>query len=208
MTTTGALGQDWRAEVTPAGAIEPWDGSAALDWAIAADDRWHRPADERAVRQQRIQGTPVVETRVSIPGGDAVQRVWSVADGPGLTLIEIFNDSPLPIAVALTRPDLLTSRPPTDVPIDGIELPADSVLLPIGHRTRVVAGFAHDGSGAGPLPPLADPDAVVRGWRAFADRAGRLVLPDERIDGDGRGRPLRAAAGRAGGPLRRPGRRS
>ena len=81
----------------------------------------------------------MVETRVSIPGGDAVQRVWSVADGPGLTLVEIFNDSPLPIAVALTRPDLMTNRPPTAVPIDGIDLPADSVLLPIGHRPHGAA---------------------------------------------------------------------
>lgn len=181
VVTTGALGGSWRAEVTPWGAIEPWDGTPTLDWAIAADDRWHRPSEEPAVRQTCLEGTPVVETRVSIPGGDAVQRVWSVADGGGLTLMEVRNDSPLPIALAVTRADVRTSRPPTEVPIEGIDLPAGSTMLPIGHRTKVVLGLAHDGSGAGPLPgAFADAEAVVRGWRAFAERAGRLVLPDER----------------------------
>lgn len=130
-----------------------------------------------------MAGTPVVETRLRIPGGDAIQRVWSVADGPGLTYVEVHNDSPLPIAVAFTRSDLLTSRPPTDVAIEGIELPADSVLLPVGHRSTIVVALAHDGRGTGSLPTdPTGPDAVVRGWRAFADRAGRLSLPDERVE--------------------------
>lgn len=181
MVTTGVLGRTWRAEVTPWGAVVPWDGSPTLDWAIAADDRWHRPSEERAVRQEAVQGTPVLETRVRIPGGDAVQRVWSVADQGGLTLVEVHNESPLPIAVALTRPDVLTTRAPTDVPIEGIELPAGSVLLPVGHRTRVVAGLAHAGGGPGGLPTgWADAITVARGWRTSVERAGHLVLPDER----------------------------
>lgn len=167
--------------MTPWGAVEPWDGSAPLDWAVAADDRWHRPAAEPTVRQRRVAGTPVVETRVRIPGGDAVQQVWSVADGAGCTLVEIANESPLPIAVAFTRPDVLTSRPPTGVPIEGIDLPAGSVLVPIGHRSRVVVGLAHDGRGPGPLPAgLAPPDAVVRGWQTLVERAGQLDLPEGR----------------------------
>ena len=80
---TGVLGQDWRADVTAHGSIEPWDGSARLDWHVAADDRWHSPADEVAVRQRRIDGAPVFETRLRIPGGDAVQRVWSVPTPAG-----------------------------------------------------------------------------------------------------------------------------
>lgn len=181
MTTTGVLGRTWRAEVTAWGAVEPWDGSAPLDWAVAADDRWHRPADEITVRQQRVGGTPVVETRLRIPGGDAVQRVWSVAAGAGCTLVEVANESPLPIAVAFTRPDVLTNRPPTGVPIEGIDLPAGSVLVPIGHRSRVVVGLPHDGHGPGALPGgLAPPEAVVRGWQTIIERAGELVLPDAR----------------------------
>ncbi len=179
--TTGVLGGAFRADVTTAGTVVPWDGSAPLAWHIAADDRWHSPADEVAVRQQRLAGAPVFETRVRVPGGDAVQRVWSVADAGGLTLVEVANDSPLPIACAFTRRDLLTARPPADVPVDGIELPAATIVLPIGHRTSVTIALAHDDARAGQLPTgLPDADATARGWVTRSEQASRIVIPDER----------------------------
>lgn len=169
--------------MTPAGAVEPWDGTPPLRWYVAADDRWHDPAADAGVRHERVEGTAVFETRVRIPSGDAVQRVWSVPDAGGLTLVEVRNESPLPIACAFTRPDVLTARPPTDVPIQGIELPADTVVLPVGHRTSVVVALAHAPGRAarsGGLPGgLADSHAVVRGWITRTDAASRLVLPDE-----------------------------
>ncbi|MET0145691.1 MAG: hypothetical protein ABW328_13030, partial [Ilumatobacteraceae bacterium] len=180
--TTGVLGQRWRAEVTSAGAIDPWDGSPTLDWHVAADDRWHSPAAEVAVRQTRVLGGPVFETRLRVPGGDVVHRAWSVADDRGLTVVELVNDSPLPIACALTRTDLLTSRPPTGVPIQGIDLdPATTTIVPIGHRGAATVALPHDGRDAGPLPgSLPSAEATARGWVARAESIGRVVLPDER----------------------------
>jgi hypothetical protein len=179
MTVVGVLGGQWRATVTPWGAIDPWDGSPRLDWCIAADDRWHRPEREAAVRQTRVDGTPVLETRVRIPDGDAVQRIWSVPDAGGLTLVEVENRSPLPIAVAFTRSDLGSERPPTQVPLQGIDLPATTVTFPVGHHASVVVALAHHGSGAGALPTgLPGADAVARGWVATAHRASRFVVPD------------------------------
>ena len=76
------------------------------------------------MRQQRLSGTAVVETRVRVPTGDAVQRVFSVADAGGLTIVEVENDSTLPIAIAFPgRDGVLTDRPVAAVPIEGIELP-------------------------------------------------------------------------------------
>jgi len=177
--TTGVTGGGWRASVTAWGAIEPWgEGQPVLDWHIAADDRWHSPAREAAVRQHRIEGTAVVETRVRIPDGDAVQRVYSVPDHGGLTVIEIENASPLPIAIAFTHGQLRSVRPPT-APIEGIELPADSVAFPVGHHATIAVAIAHDGSGAGALPgPVPTVAGVVRGWTATVERASRLLLPD------------------------------
>jgi hypothetical protein len=183
--TIGVTGQQSRWSVTPWGAIVPW-GSAdltTLDWYVAADDRWHVPAQEPTVRQIRIAGAPVVETRVRIPDGDAVQRVWAVPDGGGMVLIEFENESPKPIAIALAGAAVLTERPIAEVPIQGIDLPDDAIAMPVGHKAAVrvalrrpndqrpTASLAH-------LPPVLN---VVRGWTRVVEQASRLVLPDDRL---------------------------
>lgn len=171
------MGGRWRASVTEWGAVEPWDGSTAINWHVAADDRWHTPQNETSTRQVRVDGTPVFETRVRIPGGDAVQRVYSVADAGGLTIVEVTNESTLPIAVAFTGGGLLTRRPPTSMPPQGIELPADAVIHPIGHQASITVARAH---GAAAVLPDSLPSAaqVARGWLAQTHRASRLQLPD------------------------------
>jgi hypothetical protein len=178
---TGVLGQTWRATVTDRGAIVPWDGSPPLDWHIAADDRWHSPSTEAAVRQIRLSGAPVFETRMRVPGGDAVHRVWSIADGGGWTVVEITNDSPLPFACAFSRADVWTSRPPANPPVEGIDLPTGSVVVPVGHRSTVTVGLAHTASGTGLPRSHSDAVAVARGWRSSTERASRLVLPDDSL---------------------------
>lgn len=177
MVTTGVLGQRWRASVTPWGAVEPWSGDRRpFDWHVAAADRWHSPAREPSVRQRRIDGTAVVETRIRVPDGDVVHTVWSVADTGGLTLVEVRNESPSPIVVAFTRGDLLSVRPPS-TSIEGIELPSDSVAFPVGHRASVTVAIAHPPR-RGDLPSsLPTPIGVARGWTARVERASRFVVP-------------------------------
>ena len=182
-TLIGVTGAPGRALVTPwgdvtaLGAREP----STVSWYVAAEDRWHQPAQEPAVRQRRLDGTPVVETRVRIPDGDAVQRVWSVPELGGLTVIEVENDSPLPFAVAFAGPRLLTERPPADVPIHGLDLPEGSIVLPVGHRSSIRVAVPHDPSriATWALPTLAPALAVVRGWSTIVHRASRVVLPDD-----------------------------
>jgi hypothetical protein len=183
MTTIGVLGRQWRATVTPWGAIEQWDGLPRLDWFVAADDRWHTPADEPTVRQTRIEGTPVVETRLRIPSGDAVQRVYAVADHGGLTVIEVTNESPLPIAVAFAGAPVRSPRPPAQVPIEGIDLPSGTPIFPVGHHATLVVAVAHDPSSeTQPLPAGLPPALQVgRGWLQTAERASRLVLPETAV---------------------------
>ncbi len=178
MITTGVTGRLWRATITPWGAIEPWDG-APLNWFVAADDRWHDPATEPAVRQHRIEGTAVTETRVRVPNGDVVQRVFSVPDGGGVTVVEVENESTMPVAIAFDRRDVLTERPIADVPIEGIELPVGSFVLPLGHRASVRVGLPHGEPQGGSLPAgVPTRTRVVRGWLALTESASRFVLPD------------------------------
>lgn len=178
MITTGVTGSRWRASITPRGGLLPWDGEP-IEWYVAADDRWHVPATESAVRQQRLDGTPVTETRVRVPNGDVVQRIYSVVDGGGITVIEIENESTLPVAIAFDRRDLLTERPIVDVPIEGIDLPDTAFVLPLGHKTTIRVGVPHGEPRGGRLPPgLPTAVQVVRGWTTLTERASRFVLPD------------------------------
>jgi hypothetical protein len=181
LTLIGAVGTACRAWVSPSGEVSAGLGDpSTVRWFVAAEDRWHVPAAEPAVRQRRIEGTPVIETRVRVPEGDAIQRVWSVPDAGGLTVIEVENASALPFAVAFAGPRLLTERPPADVPIRGIDLPDGSIVLPVAHRTSVRVAIPHDPSrfATWALPTLAPALAVVRGWEQVVHRASRLVLPD------------------------------
>ena len=178
MITTGVTGSRWRASITPWGGLAPWD-SEPIEWYVAADDRWHVPATEAAVRQQRVDGTPVTETRVRVPNGDVVQRIYSVVDGGGITVIEIENDSTLPVAIAFDRRDLLTERPIVDVPIEGIDLPDTAFVLPLGHQATIRVGVPHGERRGGRLPArLPSAVQVVRGWTTLTERASRFVLPD------------------------------
>lgn len=179
MITTGVTGSGWRASITPWGAIEPWDDEPSIDWYVAADDRWHVPASEPAVRQVRVDGTPVTETRVRVPNGDVVQRVFSVPDGGGLTIIEVENESTLPVAIAFSRRDVLTERPIADIPIEGIELPDGAFVLPLGHAATLRIGVVHGPQRNGALPAgLPTWHQVVSGWLTVTERASRFVLPD------------------------------
>jgi hypothetical protein len=177
--TIGVLGGLWRGRVTPWGAVVPADGSPTLDWWIAAEDRWHTPAREPTVRQRSVEGVPVVETGVRVPGGDVVQTVYAVADGGGFTVVELENRSPAGVAVALSRRDLVTSRPPAAVPVEGVDAPADALVVPIGHHASARVALAHDGRGSSARPAdLPPPSAVVRGWVAQVGQGVDLRLPD------------------------------
>lgn len=177
MATIGVLGARWRAEVGPDGTIVPRDG-APLRWHVAADDRWHTPSESSSLRQRRVEGMPVVETRMRIPGGDVIERVYAVADRGGLTVVQVENDSPLPIAVAFEGRPVSSARPAAVVPIEGIELAAGTSVFPIGHRTTLTVALPHTGPVSAPLPIVPGIDAVVRGWTAILARAGTLTLPD------------------------------
>jgi hypothetical protein len=177
MTSIGTLAHGTLATVGAQGQITS-NGFGALNWWVAADDRWHTPPNEPTCRQTCLEGTPVVETAVRVPSGDVVHRAYAVADQGGLIVIDLENRSTLPVAVALDRSDLLTSRAPTAMPIQGIELPVGSIVIPIGKGSTVRVAL---GRGSGSLPSVPTADDVMRGWLGVIDRAPRLLLPDEAV---------------------------
>jgi hypothetical protein len=102
-TTIGNLDSSFRAAIDPAGLVT-LDGAAwSLDWWVGAEDRWHLPCREVAVRQSLLSSSPVVETRLRVPSGDAVHRAYAARDAAGdeVVVIEVENQSKVPFAVAL-----------------------------------------------------------------------------------------------------------
>ena len=102
-TTVGNLDSSARGLVDPAGRVAVAGAPWVLDWWIGAEDRWHVPAEEAAVRQQLVGCSPVVETRVRVPSGDAVSRAYGARGprGEDLLVVEVHNDSKVPVALAL-----------------------------------------------------------------------------------------------------------
>ena len=132
-TTIGVLGGKHDATVDRRGMVAPRSTTWELDWWIGADDRWHVPKREAAVRQHLVDGMPVVQTAMRVPSGDAVQRVYGAPNGDvgEVAVVEISNESPAPFVAALVlrgaagldldgatvyadgRSAIRTSRPPS-----------------------------------------------------------------------------------------------
>ena len=181
MRAVGVRGAAWSAGVSAWGDLFVED-QERLRWFIAADDRWYRPSRETTVRQREVSGVPVIETRIKVPGGDAVQRVYGVANFGGAIVVEIYNDSSLPFAVAFDRGDISTMREPSPTGVQGIDLPAGSVVFPVGHHATMRAAILVNGDSrqisAGELESLPSFEQVERGWLAALQISSRVDVPD------------------------------
>ncbi|HSL56725.1 MAG TPA: hypothetical protein VK866_02680, partial [Acidimicrobiales bacterium] len=183
----GTLGSSHRPTVDPRGLVTPHPGGWSIDWWIGADDRWHLPSREVAVRQRLVDDAPVVETSMRIPGGDAVCRTWVFRDASGrgggeVLAVEVENASRVPFALALALrpygPDGAVAV--HDIEVRGAEihvdgrlagwLPRPAARVAASHRAGgdvadvVLSGAAADG-----------PDVDVRCPDGLATAA--VVLP-------------------------------
>jgi hypothetical protein len=138
-TVIGTLDGDRHAGVDPAGRVRLAGSDWVLEWWVGAEDRWHVPAEEPSVRQRLVSGTPVVETRVRVPSGDAVHRAYGARDATGAAVIvvELENDSKVPFAVALA---VRAAEP--DGPGRVQEVTAEGTEVRVDGRLALVAGRA------------------------------------------------------------------
>ena len=105
-TMVGNIGSPHEAIVDPRGLVTPWYDGWSLDWWVGAEDRWHLPSREPAVRQRLLAGAPVVETAMRVPGGDVLHRAYAIRSAPAdgaeeLVVVEIENATPVPVALAV-----------------------------------------------------------------------------------------------------------
>lgn len=183
MTIIGVRGGKHYATVDENGSVHLGDGTMPLEWHVADEQKWHSAADaSTGVRQSTLDGTPVVESKIRVHGGDVIQRAYGVADHGGLIVVEFENDSHASVAIALNRGDVMTQRPATQQPIQGISLPEGSIVLPLAHRTSVrVALPLGDGRSTVDLAALPSVLQVSRGWLQAVEVASRLACADAPI---------------------------
>jgi hypothetical protein len=196
-TTIGTLDGGARALVDPAGLVSPVGTSWSLDWWVGAEDRWHLPSEEVAVRQRLLSSAPVVETRLRVPSGDAVHRAYAARtrSGADVLVVEVENASKVPFALALAvRPAVADGVGSIRrLALDGGTLLVDGepgVTLPRAPG-RAALARGQDGDVAGPvlagdagevrsLQPVACEDGLATGALLFplAHTATlRVVLP-------------------------------
>jgi hypothetical protein len=153
-TAVGTIASDRKAIVDPRGLVTPWYDGWSLDWWIGAEDRWHVPSRSSAVRQRLLDDTPVVETSMRVPGGDAVHRVYAVRDDEPLVVVEITNKTPVPIAVAVAvrpyNPEGLAVVERISLGADGDAVMVDGrpALLMPRKPARMAASTFHEGDSA------------------------------------------------------------
>jgi hypothetical protein len=96
--------------------------------------------------------------------------------------MEFENESTLPVAIAVTRRDVLTTRPQIDNPPRGIDLPEDAIVLPLAHAATTRVGLLHDRAHMGRLPDdIPGHQEVVRGWESACNVASRINVPDHAL---------------------------
>jgi hypothetical protein len=171
-TMVGNLDSPWEAIVDPRGLVTPWNDGWSLDWWVGADDRWHVPAREVDVRQRLLDGAPVVETAMRVPGGDAIQRTY-VIEGPDdeFVIAEIENATRTPFAVAFAvrpyNPEGLSVIERIDLHETTVTVDGRVALLLPSAPPRVAASSFHGGDSA---------------MTVFAGKAGDRLEETQRCD--------------------------
>jgi hypothetical protein len=124
----GAVGEPECVEIDESGVATVSGARWCIEWWIRTQAGWIRPAGRAGVRQSRIGGTPLVETRLSIGSGDDVTMQLGAVTGPvPLATMEFRNHSDAPVAVALlVRPFTLSGLGRIDsVGVDGRHVTID-----------------------------------------------------------------------------------
>jgi hypothetical protein len=198
VTMVGNVATPERVAIDPRGLVTPLGAGWSLDWWIGAEDRWHVPSRAVAVRQRLVDASPVVETAMRVPGGDAIARAYgmmSTAVGP-CAVIEIRNATTVPFAVVMAvRPfGPLGHLPIHEIALDAGVVTIDGVPSVLFARPPGRVAMANQAAGdsathifAGRAPAVGNAPVSVRceaGWATASfvfplahTAVARVVLP-------------------------------
>lgn len=101
--TLSTLGTGAIADVDSGGCIVLRNRPVAIDVWIGGGDRWWFPSREATVRQTRIEGLPVVETRMKVGDADVVLTAWADegGDARGRVMVQLSTELEVPVVAAI-----------------------------------------------------------------------------------------------------------
>jgi hypothetical protein len=101
--TLSTLGVGAVADVDANGVVYPRRRPVSVEIWFGTGDRWVRGATDAGVRQMRVAGLPIVETRQRVGEGDVVQTAWAdeSGDGQGRVVVGLQNGTDVALVVAV-----------------------------------------------------------------------------------------------------------
>ncbi len=98
------------ADVDDRGAVYPRTRAVSVELWFGHGERWVRGGPGDGLRQTRLDGLPIIETRQKLDDGDVVQTAWAdeSGDGQGRVIVELANTTNVSVVVAVVvRPKSL-----------------------------------------------------------------------------------------------------
>jgi hypothetical protein len=133
MTKLGMLGTKRRIDIDEHGVMTFPGMHGALRCWIGAEDGWHNPETQTSTRQHRLGAMSGVGTRVRVANGDVELRAYGVYAKPDVFALEIVNETPAAVVVAIVAEHLVAS-----FGLVGI-LGGNTLLLPRAPRDHRIA---------------------------------------------------------------------
>ncbi len=101
--TLSTIGAGSVADVDARGVIFPRTRPLSVEVWFGAGDRWVQGGADAGVRQSRIVGLPIIETRQRVGDGDIVQTAWAdeSGDGRGRVIVELKNETDVAVVAAI-----------------------------------------------------------------------------------------------------------
>lgn len=131
--TLSTLGAGSVADIDPSGAIYPRNRPVSIEVWFGVGERWMRGGRSDGVRQTRIVGLPIVETRQRVGEDDLVQTAWAdePGDGHGRVVVHLANESDVAVVAAVVvRPNaLIGAGHIEELRVSGSLIVADKVPL-------------------------------------------------------------------------------
>lgn len=136
----GTIGSVRRAQVRGGGVIvlhADTPDEVQVEWWLGGDDRWYRPEREITTRQHLVRNSPIVQTSVRVPTGDAIATCFAAVQGPReLVVMDLENRSKLPFAIAV----VLRGPGVRDVTVQGTQVKVGGLsLLSLGRAPMKAA---------------------------------------------------------------------